>query len=125
IRFDARTEVKQCKADEDHDQCLTPAQAEAVAAIHSGPTTSDGKPIFVSQLPGSEDASTTVRFVFSPDDTPNALSQYSESWMKYIAFQDPQYDWKTFDFDTDPSRITGPDEIFNPTPDLAPFNKAG
>jgi feruloyl esterase len=45
--------------------------------------------------------------------------------MKYLAFQDPNYDPKTFDFDKDPQRIRKIDEIFNPTTDLAAFRDAG
>src|SRR5262249_49563443 len=60
-----------------------------------------------------------------PDGSQNALTLFANSWMKYLAFQDPNYDPKTFDFDKDPPRIRKIDEIFNPTTDLTAFRDAG
>jgi len=105
--------------------CLTDRQAQAIQRIYDGPTDSSGKPLFVAQVPGSKDASTIGPFVLTQDGTPNRLTAFAESWMKYLAFKDPNYDPKTFNFDTDPQKIRTVDEIFNPTTDLAAFKAAG
>src|SRR5262249_31451404 len=93
--------------------------------IYDGPKNASGKPIFVGQVPGSEDATTLAPFVMMPDGSPNALKLFADSWMKYLAFQRPSYDPVTFDFDKDPDHIRKIDEIFNPTTDLSAFRDAG
>ena len=124
-KFNPMTDVKRCEAGKAGDDCLTEQQSQALQDIYDGPKTSDGKPIFVGQTPGSEDSSTLAPFVMMPDGSPNALTRFADSWMKYLAFQDPKYDFRTFDYDKDPQRIRKVDEIFNPTTDLAAFRDAG
>ncbi|MET0278499.1 MAG: tannase/feruloyl esterase family alpha/beta hydrolase, partial [Pseudorhodoplanes sp.] len=124
-KFDPATDIKRCDAGADSDDCLTGAQSQAVQMIYDGPTDSKGNKLFVGQVPGSEDPSTQAPFMFMPDGTPNALTRYADSWMKYLAFRDSNYDSKSFDFDKDPQRIRKIDEVFNPTTDLAAFRDAG
>jgi feruloyl esterase len=124
-KFNPATDVKRCAPGNDNDDCLTDGQANALQDIYDGPKDSTGKPIFVGQVPGSEDASTLAPFLMMPDGSQNVLTRFANSWMKYLAFQDPNYDPKSFDFDKDPQRIRKIDEIFNPTIDLAAFRDAG
>ena len=53
---------------------------------------------------------------------------FPESFMKYIAFgkADPNWDWKTFDFDKDPARLADARKMLNATdPDLSLFRSRG
>jgi len=124
-QIDPVRDLPRCSAADQGDSCLTDRQVEAIQRIYKGPTDSSGKPLFVSQVPGSEDVSTVSPFVLTQDGTPNRLTAFAESWMKYIAFQNPYYDPKSFNYDTDPEKIREVNEIFNPTADLALFKSAG
>jgi len=124
-KFNPATDVKRCEANQPGDDCLTDTQAQALQDIYDGPKNASGKPIFVGQVPGSEDATTLAPFVMMPDGSPNALKLFADSWMKYLAFESPNYDPATFDFDRDPDHIRKIDEIFNPTTDLNAFRDAG
>src|SRR5689334_4071445 len=51
--FDPRHDAPACSAGSDGPDCLTPAQAEAIEKVYTGPM-SNGKPIFPGYMPGSE-----------------------------------------------------------------------
>ena len=51
--FNPALDVPACSAGADGADCLTAAQAEAVAKVYSGPV-SNGKPFFTGYMPGSE-----------------------------------------------------------------------
>jgi feruloyl esterase len=112
--FDARRDVPACPAGADDATCLTPAQAEAVMKVYSGPQ-GNGKTIFPGYMPGSE-AVTTPAFGnaapasawlnFIVPATPDgrvADFNLAENTMRYLAFVPPRpdYDYRTFDFDRD------------------------
>ena len=124
-RFDPASDMPRCAAGAEGAECLTNRQVDALQLIYSGPKNSRGEQLFVSQVPGSEDESTIAPFLILPDNAPNLLTVFAASWMKYLAFGDPNYDPKSFDFDRDPSRTGRVDEIFNPTADLSLFKERG
>jgi feruloyl esterase len=113
--FDARRDVPGCAAGTDTDSCLTPAQADAVMKIYSGPQ-SGGRSLFPGYMPGSEGtvrpaqgnappASAWMAFIVSaqPDRNP-ADFNLAENTMRYLVFTPPRpdYDYRTFDFERDP-----------------------
>src|SRR6187401_2329815 len=51
--FDPARDVPSCREGTDGADCLTPAQASAIAKVYSGPL-SNGKPFFPGYMPGSE-----------------------------------------------------------------------
>ena len=55
--FDPARDVPVCAAGADGADCLTPAQASAIAKVYSGPV-GNGKSIFPGFLPGSEAVTT-------------------------------------------------------------------
>ena len=124
-RFDPASDMPRCAAGPEGAECLTNRQVDALQLIYSGPKNSRGEQLFVGQVPGSEDESTIAPFLILPDNAPNLLTVFAASWMKYLAFGDPNYDPKSFDFDRDPSRTGRVDEIFNPTADLSLFKERG
>jgi len=111
--FDPARDVPACAAGADRADCLTPAQAEAVAKVYSGPM-SKGKPFYPGYMPGSEAVTSggfgggtgsgwlNVIVATQPDAKP-ADFNLAENTMRYLVFNPPKpdYDYKTFNFDTD------------------------
>lgn len=111
--FDPARDVPACAAGTDRPDCLTAAQAEAIAKVYSGPI-SNGKPFFPGYEPGSEAVTTglfgggtgsgwlNVLVAARPGAKP-ADFNLAEGTMRYLVFRPPQpdYDYRTFDFDRD------------------------
>jgi feruloyl esterase len=113
-------EVLLCKS-EDGVSCLTAPQVAAAKKIYSpaiNPRT--GKELFASLVPGTELAWGVQ--AQGPGPSANILDQY-----RYVVFKDPNWDWKTFDFDSDVVRGDLPENlVMNATdPNMQPFFKRG
>ena len=140
--FNPAQDVPACAAGADHADCLTPAQAETVAKIYSGPI-SNGKPFFPGFMPGSEalttglfgapagsgPASGWMNVIVSAQ--PNAIPadfNLADNIVRYLVFTPPKpdYDYKTFDYDRDIHLL---DEWSKKAdaknPDLSKFHKRG
>ena len=104
----------------DGPSCLTAAQVSAAKKIYSPPVNPrTGKQLSSPLVPGTElgwgdDA--------GPQPNANILDQY-----RFVVFKDPNWDWKTFDFDRDATRGDLPENlIMNATdPNMAPFFSRG
>jgi len=95
------------------DGCLTAPQVKALKRIYAGPRTSRGKRIFPGYVPGGEMGSGDD---LGPAGEPSlsgwedwivgeALGYHhpiQDSFFKYLVFEDPGWDWRTFDFDRAP-----------------------
>src|SRR6516164_7198019 len=113
-KFDPK--VLLCKGD-DGPSCLTAPQVEAARKIYSpakNPRT--GKELFPSLVPGTE-LGWGVQAA-GPDPSANIFDHY-----KYVVYKDPNWDWRTFNFDSDIARSEQPDNVvMNATdPNLKPF----
>jgi feruloyl esterase len=113
-------EVLLCK-DDDGPSCLTAPQVAAAKKIYSpaiNPRT--GQQLFSSLVPGTE-LGWGVQ-ALGPDPSANIYDQY-----RYVVFNDPNWDWKTFNFDGDVARGDLPENlIMNATdPDMKPFFSHG
>jgi hypothetical protein len=111
--FDPKKDVAACAAGADDASCLTPAQADAIAKIYSGPQ-GNGKTIFPGFMPGSEaivasarggpPTSAWMNFIVpaTPDARP-ADFNLADNTIRYLAHTPPKpdYDSRTFDFDRD------------------------
>jgi feruloyl esterase len=76
------------------DACLTPAQVTAVEKVYAGaknPRT--GEQIFPGWLRGSEQGWGT--YLVTPREPARI------GFFRYLAFHDPRWDWRTFDWDRD------------------------
>jgi tannase/feruloyl esterase len=109
-----------CKG-EDGASCLTAPQVEAAKKIYSpaiNPRT--GKELFASLIPGSELAWGVQ--AQGPEPSTNISDQY-----RYVVFKDPNWDWRTFNFDSDVVRGDLPENlVMNATdPNMQPFFKRG
>ena len=87
-------QVIACKGD-DSASCLTPKQVQSVKTI-LGPFKSPktGEVLFGSYQPGTELAWGLL--IGGPDPYDTALDQF-----RYMVFDDPKWDWRTFDVDRD------------------------
>ena len=136
-RFDPARDVPACKAGQDGADCLTAAQATAFTKVYGG-VVSGGKQVFPGYMVGSE-ALTTGRGgqpasnwsgMIVPPAAGRAAADFNlaEGIMKYLVFEPPQpnYDYKTFDFDKDRALLERWGKLANANnPDLSAFNKRG
>jgi feruloyl esterase len=80
-----------CKAGDAPESCLTPAQVDAARRVYDGlkdPKT--GAQLYPGLAPGSEP--------FWPNRDPASPFPIPISHYKWLVFADPNWDWKTFDF---------------------------
>ena len=94
-RFDAA--ALQCKGDEQPD-CLTAPQVAALRAIYEGPRNPrTGKQIYPGFSPGSE----TMFPIQTSGPEPFAVAT---TYMKSLVFKDPNWNFRSFDYDKDVTR---------------------
>jgi hypothetical protein len=111
--FDPARDVPACGAGADGADCLTAAQAAAIAKVYGGPL-SNGKPFFPGFMLGSEAvmpnmfggeaASGWMNMIVSPkpDGKPVDFG-LAENTIRYLVHKPPKpdYDYRTFDYDRD------------------------
>ncbi|HEY7389260.1 MAG TPA: tannase/feruloyl esterase family alpha/beta hydrolase [Bryobacteraceae bacterium] len=137
-QFDPARDVPACPAGADGPNCLTAAQAEAIAKIYSGPI-SGGKPLFPGFEPGSEAVTSglfgggegsgwlNVIVPTQPDRKP-ADFNLAEGTMRYLVLRPPQpeYNYQTFDFDRDIHLLDDWGKLADAKdPDLSNFRQRG
>jgi feruloyl esterase len=101
----------------DGSSCLTAPQVEAAKKIYSpaiNPRT--GQRLFSSLVPGTE-LGWGIQ-ALGPEPSANIYDQY-----RYVVFKDPNWDWRSFNFDSDVARGDLPENlVMNATdPDMKPF----
>ena len=75
------------------------AEAETLQRIYSGPRDSKGNPIFDGFPPGAESGpGGWDRWIIGPNSMQRA---FATDFLRYIAFGNPEYDYRQFDFDRD------------------------
>jgi len=96
-----------CKAG-DAPACLTQEQVSALEKIWTGPHTSKGEKINPGfarggEIPDSSGNGWDFWLVNTPG-SPSAGFIFQDQFFRYLAFKvdDPNFDWSTFNFDTDP-----------------------
>jgi feruloyl esterase len=124
----------------DAPDCLTAAQVDTVRKVYAGPSGSRGEQLFEGFPVGHEDLPTgwrawivgAVPAVPGPDgrltypESPPAQWSFQEQGLRFIVFDDPAYDWRSFDADTEGARLEALEPIFNATdPDLSAFRALG
>ncbi|MEJ2110891.1 MAG: tannase/feruloyl esterase family alpha/beta hydrolase [Acidobacteriota bacterium] len=135
--FDPSRDVPACSGDTDRADCLTPAQADAVAKVYQGPM-SNGTNIFPGFMPGSEavmnlfgggKGSGWMNVIVS--SRPGATAAdfgLAENTMKYLVHNPPKpdYDCSTFDFDKDIHMLDAWGKLADAKdPDLSDFRERG
>jgi len=121
--------VIQCR-DGDGPQCLTAPQVVAVRKIYSGPKNPrTGETIFPGFSPGAEALPQNWR-IWITGNTPGALTIgafFGNAFFADMVFEDPPWDYRTFDFDKD---MKTADDKLGPVvnsidPDLSKFKARG
>ena len=134
--FDPAKDVPACKEGEDNNDCLTTAQADAIAKVYQGPM-SNGKNIFPGFMPGSEavmpswgggpPASGWMGLIVSAQPGfPSADFGLAQDTMRYLVHKPPMpdYDCSTFDFDKDIHMLDEWGKLADAkNPDLSEFRK--
>jgi feruloyl esterase len=99
--------------------CLTAAQVRTAEIMVSTPTNSAGVPLLPHLEPGTELAWERVAGVERPGDL--FLDQF-----RYVVYQDPNWDWRSFDLDHDFARANAVDhDVDEVDPHLAAFVRHG
>jgi Tannase and feruloyl esterase len=131
--FDANTLA--C-SDGDAPNCLTTAQIGTLQKIYRGPSRSSaavedpGEQIYPGFPVGGElpDLLSGQGWDVSITGAMPAHLTIQEQQLRFLAFDidDPAFDWRTFDFDTDPQRMETMHEVIDAVQDdLTPFADAG
>jgi hypothetical protein len=108
--FDPARDLPLCVAGADGPDCFTNKQIETLQKWYSGASTSAGEKLTYGQPYGASVG--WIPFTVIPPDFPLPAPIHQlmvESLLKYYSFlvpPGPEYDWKTFDFDTDPQKMT-------------------
>ncbi len=90
-KFDPKT--IQCPG-ADGATCLTAAQVKTVQLIYAGAKYNDGKQIFPGFEPGSE-------LLWAPVNAPPVTTSIGVGFFRYMVFDNPNWDFTTFDVDRD------------------------
>ena len=99
--------VLQCKAGDGAD-CLTSKQVTTAKRLYADSRTSKGKLVFPGYAYGGEAGYNVMRGVTAlgpgPDIEPKpAPGDLQLGTYRYLAHQDPKWDWNSFDIDSDPA----------------------
>jgi hypothetical protein len=136
--FDPARDVPACRAGADNADCLTPAQAAAIAKVYSGPM-SNGKSIFPGYMPGSEAVTSGLfgggagsgwlNVIVSTDPGAKPADfNLAEGTMRYLVNKPPKpnFDTMTFNFDRDTHLLDDWSKLADAkNPDLSKFKKRG
>ncbi|MCH2324540.1 MAG: tannase/feruloyl esterase family alpha/beta hydrolase [Pseudomonadales bacterium] len=92
----------QCPAGVDNDSCFTPQQVSAVEKIWSGIKTSSGELVYPGLVPGGEAyPGSWDRWVTGGEPFTSLHWLGGEGFFRWFVFDDPEWDFTTFDFDAD------------------------
>ncbi|MBZ5627148.1 MAG: tannase/feruloyl esterase family alpha/beta hydrolase [Acidobacteriia bacterium] len=100
------------------ENCLTPAQVEAVKKIYAPVKTQSGTLIFPSFEPGSE-------LGWGPMTGGPEPSRVAAGTFAYLVYKNPKWDWRTFDAERDTALADSTDIINATKPDLSAFQSRG
>ena len=91
-----------CQAGDDPASCLTDKQVTTVRAIWSGGKTADGERIYPGLVPGGEAApGAWEQWMTGSEPFAGIHFQAADGFFKYMVFEDPEWDFRSFDWDAD------------------------
>jgi len=123
--FTPSADIPQCSGDSSGSGCLTSAQIHTVEAIYS-PVQSKGATVFPGWALGAEVG--WIPWFVSPNGGRSIQWNFGETALKNMAFgrPNPNYDWLTFDPNTDLDKIEAFHRLIDATdPDLSRFEARG
>jgi feruloyl esterase len=121
--------VLACKPGQDSSTCFTPKQVNAVKDIWAGPRNSAGQIIYPGLVPGGE-AGPGGWASWTTGTAPFAGARHwsaAEGFFKYMVFENPDWDFRTFNYDVDlPQALAKVSRSLDATdPNLRPFKRRG
>lgn len=124
-----KAETLLCTSDDGPD-CLTQPQVEAIKKIESGPKDSSGHFLYPGFPIGGiiDDFGWYAWLINIPDFQFPFQYVFQDQFFRYVAFSkdNPDFDWRTFNFDTDPERTRLMSRILDATnPDLSRYHELG
>lgn len=136
--FDLTKELPLCANDVDGKDCFTTGQIRTLNVIYRG-AESGGKRLFFGMPLGAEIEAPTqagpvsiwANWIIAPAGAPNPRTisyNFAETFFRYLAFPkaDPNYDFKTFNLQTDLERLRPISNILDAkNPDLSRFKARG
>lgn len=132
--FDPAIHLPRC-SEAASEGCFSAAQVAALQKLYGG-VISRGETLFPGLPAGAEAAPRSgpgrafggwAGWLIETNG-PSWQQRFAESFLRYMAFEpdDPDYDWRSFDFDADPYRMDFMRSILDATdPDLTRFRDAG
>ncbi len=97
-RFDPAT--IQCQ-DADSNSCLTAPQVAALKKLYAGPKNSKGEKIFPGRVPGGEEGpGGWPLWITGSAPGTSLMYQFTTGFFPNMVFDDPKWDFKTFNFDS-------------------------
>jgi Tannase and feruloyl esterase len=128
--FDPASDLPKCPAGTDNADCFTVAQLESLKKVYGGVRNSAGKLLFPGQPPSAEVLAQGRNgwdgFITGASSRSLTLAQ---SYLQFAIFDPPPgptWDYKMFDFDTDPPKLAGYAALGNATnPDLSKLSQRG
>jgi feruloyl esterase len=124
-KFDPQ--VLACQKDQDAASCLTAKQIKAVKDIWSGARTSSGKVVYPGYMPGAEATGGWAAYMTGTGPRTGNHWEQADNVLKYMVFENPKWDFRTFDYDKD---VAAADAKLGPTldafdPDLTGLRQRG
>ena len=98
-KFDPQ--VLACKKEQDPASCLTAKQVKAVKDIWAGARTSSGEMVYPGYMPGAEAAGGWAAYMTGTGPQTGNHWDQSDNVLKYMVFENPKWDFRTFDYDKD------------------------
>jgi feruloyl esterase len=99
--FDPQTLECGAGTGQDAASCLTARQVKAVKAIWSGARDSSGKLIYPAYMPGAEAAGGWASYMTGTGPLSGNHWEQADNVLKYMVFENPGWDFRTFDYDRD------------------------
>lgn len=121
-------EALTCLVDQDRDTCLTPKQVQAVNDIWSGPRNAAGEVLYPGLVPGGEAGpGGWSSWVTGREPFTGLHWLAADGFMKNMVFDDPEWDFRTWDYDRDlPVALAKIGPAIDATdPDLRPLRDRG
>jgi tannase/feruloyl esterase len=93
--------VLECKDRQNPDSCLTPKQVKAVKDVWSGARTAAGEQIYPGYMRGAEAAGGWATYMTGTRPLSGNHWEQASNVLKYMVFENPNWDFRTFDYDRD------------------------
>ena len=117
-----------CKAGQDPGACFTDKQVKAVKDLWAGPRNSSGELIYPGYMPGGEAGrGSWDNYVTGTGPLTGRHFQLADGFFKNVVFGNPNWDFRTFSYDTDfPVALAKVGRLLDAVdPDLRPLQQRG